>query len=97
MLPCPLPEDLPDPGIEPGSPALQADSLSIEHQGSPKQQANEQLLGQCRIKEEIHKYLISENENITQQNLWNAAKAILKGDFIAIQTHLEKQEKSQKT
>ena len=27
--------DLPDPGIEPGSPALQADSLPTELQGSP--------------------------------------------------------------
>ena len=26
-LPCPPPGDLPDPGIEPGAPALQADSL----------------------------------------------------------------------
>ena len=25
-LPCPPPGDLPDPGIKPGSPALQADS-----------------------------------------------------------------------
>ena len=29
-LPFPSPEDLPDPGIEPGSPALQADSLPTE-------------------------------------------------------------------
>ena len=29
-LPCPPPGDLPDPGIEPGSPALQADSLPSE-------------------------------------------------------------------
>ena len=29
-LPFPSPEDLPDPGIEPGSPALQADSLLTE-------------------------------------------------------------------
>ena len=28
--PFPSPEDLPDPGIEPGSPALQADSLPFE-------------------------------------------------------------------
>ena len=35
-LPCPPPGDLPDPGIEPGSPALQADSLPLSHQGSPK-------------------------------------------------------------
>ena len=29
-LPCPSPEDLPDPGIKPGSPTLQADSLPYE-------------------------------------------------------------------
>ena len=28
-LPIPSPEDLPNPGIEPGSPALQADSLPL--------------------------------------------------------------------
>ena len=27
--------DLPNPGIEPGSPALQAGSLLLSHQGSP--------------------------------------------------------------
>ena len=34
-LPFSSPEDLPDPGIEPGSPALQADSLPTELQGKP--------------------------------------------------------------
>ena len=34
-LPFPSPVDLPDPGIEPGSPALQADSLP-ELQWQPK-------------------------------------------------------------
>ena len=34
-LPFPPPRDLPDPGIEPGSPALQADSLPSESQGKP--------------------------------------------------------------
>ena len=29
------------------------------------------------------------------QNLWDAAKALLKGKFIAIQYYLKKQEKSQ--
>ena len=28
-------------------------------------------------------------------NLWNAAKAVLRGKFIAIQAYLKKQEKSQ--
>ena len=35
-LPFPSPGDLPDPGIEPGSPALQADSLLSEPPGNPK-------------------------------------------------------------
>ena len=36
VLPFPSLEDFPNPGIEPGSPALQADSLPYELQGSPK-------------------------------------------------------------
>ena len=31
--PCPPPGDLPDPGIKPGSPTLQADSLPTEPPG----------------------------------------------------------------
>ena len=34
-LPCPLPGDLPDPGIEPKSPTLQTDSLRSEPPGKP--------------------------------------------------------------
>ena len=34
-LPCPPPGDLPNPGIRPGSPALQADSLPAEPSGKP--------------------------------------------------------------
>ena len=34
-LPCPSPGDLLNPGIEPGSPALQADSLLTEPPGKP--------------------------------------------------------------
>ena len=33
-LPFPPPGDLPDPGIEPASPALQVDSLPLSHQES---------------------------------------------------------------
>ena len=35
QLPCPPPGDLPHSGSEPGSPALQPDSLPLGHQGSP--------------------------------------------------------------
>ena len=34
--PFPSPRDLPKPGIEPGSPTLQADTLPTELQGKPK-------------------------------------------------------------
>ena len=32
---------------------------------------------------------------MTTQNLWDAAKAVLRGKFIAIQSYLKKQEKHQ--
>ena len=38
---------------------------------------------------------MNENENTTTQNLWDTVKAVLRGRFIAIQTYLKKQEKSQ--
>ena len=48
------------------------------------------------IKEEITKYLeANDNENTTLQNLWDAAKAVLRGKSLAIQAHLRKQEKAQ--
>ena len=48
------------------------------------------------IKEEIRKYLETNyNENTMIQNLWDAAKAVLRGKFIAIQAYLRKQEKFQ--
>ena len=46
------------------------------------------------IKREIKKILESnDNENMTTQNLWDAAKAVLRRKFIAIQSYLKKQEK----
>ena len=48
------------------------------------------------IKEEIKKYLeTNDNENTMTQNLWDAAKAILRGKLIALQSYLKKQETSQ--
>ena len=39
-LPFPSPGDLPNPGIEPGSPALEADALTSEPPGKPKECLN---------------------------------------------------------
>ena len=57
------------------------------------------LKNQCinkEIKREIKKYLeTNDNENTTIQNLWDAAKAVLRGKFIVIQAFLKKGEKFQ--
>ena len=63
-LPFPSPGDLPDPGIEPSSPALWADSLyRLLHKGSPK-------------REGIYVY-ISLIHFIVQQKLTQHCKAII--------------------
>ena len=47
------------------------------------------------IKREIKKFLeTNDNKNRTIQNLCDAAKAVLRGKFIAIQSYLKKQEKT---
>ena len=46
------------------------------------------------IKEEIKRYLeINENEDTTIQNLWDTAKAILRGKFIALPAYLKNKKK----
>ena len=48
------------------------------------------------IREEIKKYLETNNKEKTMtKNLWDTAKAVLRGKFIAIQSYLKKQETSQ--
>ena len=58
------------------------------------------LLNNQQITEEIKKEIkicikTNENENTTTQNLWDTIKAVLRGNFIAIQAYLKTQEKSQ--
>ena len=43
----------------------------------------------CQIK----KFLETNDKLMTNQDLWDAAKAVLRGKFIAIQSYLKKQEK----
>ena len=51
-----------------------------------------------KSKEEIRKYLAANDIKCTTiQNLWDAAKAVLRGKFTAIQAYLRKQEKAQTT
>ena len=43
----------------------------------------------------MNKIETNENENTTTQNLWDTVKAVLRGQFTAIQAYLKKQEKCQ--
>ena len=45
------------------------------------------------IKRKIKKFLETNDNENTTQNLWEAAKAVLRGKFIAVQSYLKKQEK----
>ena len=46
-----------------------------------------------QIKTEIKQYMeTKDNNNSTTQNLWDAAKAILIGKYIAIQLYIRKEE-----
>ena len=48
------------------------------------------------IKEEFKRFMeTNENEDTTVQNLWDAAKAILRGKYIAIQASIQKLERTQ--
>jgi hypothetical protein len=46
--------------------------------------------------EEIKKFLeFNENENTTNQNLWDTAKAVLRRNFIAMGAFIKSKERSQ--
>jgi hypothetical protein len=48
------------------------------------------------IKEEIKRFLeVKENENMTYQNLWDPAKAVIRGKFIAMSLYIKRTKRSQ--
>ena len=62
-----------------------------------KQHATKNQWINKEIKQEIKKKYLktNDNEDTTSQNLWDATKAVLRGEFIAIQASLKEEEKSQ--
>ena len=49
-----------------------------------------------KIREELKRFMeTNENEDTTIQNLWDTAKAVLRGKYITIQASLKKLEKTQ--
>ena len=57
---------------------------------------NNTFLNNQQVTEEIKKFLeTNDSGNKITKNLWDAAKAVLRGRVIAIQSYLKKQEKHQ--
>ena len=61
---------------------------------------NNTLLNNQQIIEEIKKEIkicieTNESENTTTQNVWDTVKVVLRGRFIALQTYLKKEDRSQ--
>jgi hypothetical protein len=79
--------------------------LEINNKNSSKKQANNWKLNntflndKCiidEIKEEIKSFLeVNESENTTYQNLWDTAKTVLRGKFIAMSAYTKRTERSQ--
>ena len=57
---------------------------------------NNILLNTTKVKEDSREkknyFELNENKNTTYQNLWDLAKAIVRGKFIALKTHIRKEE-----
>ena len=85
MYPFPSPGDLPNPGIEPRSPTLQADSLPAEPQEKPKNTAvgSLSLLQQIFLTQELNQgllhcrqilYQLSYQESLHITTEWNISQ-----------------------
>jgi hypothetical protein len=79
--------------------------LELNNKNNSKKHANSWKLNNTLLndqwvidetKEEILKFLeVNENENMTYQKLWDTAKAILRGKFIAICAYIKRTERDQ--
>jgi hypothetical protein len=50
----------------------------------------------AEIREEIKHFLeANENQNTTYQNVWNTAKTVIRGKFIAMNAYIKRTERSQ--
>jgi hypothetical protein len=53
------------------------------------------LFNEQGVNDEMRFLEVNENENMTYQYLWDTAKAVLKGKFIAMSSYIKRTERSQ--
>ena len=84
-LPFPSPGDLPNPGIEPGSPALEADALTSEPPGKPDDKWDDKwsLFSDANFVVFFFFYTAIENTHI------HILKPRAHGEFSYLREHLE--------
>jgi hypothetical protein len=79
--------------------------LELNNKNNSKKHANNWKLNNTllndqwvidEIKESAKRFLeVNENENTTYQNLWDTAKAVLRGKFIAMSAYIKRSERSE--
>ena len=72
--------------------------LQEKNRKKHKHMENNMFLNNQQVTEEIKREIkifleTNDDENMTTQNLWGAAKAVLRGKFVAIQSYFQKQVK----
>jgi hypothetical protein len=61
-----------------------------------EQHISQWSMGHCWNKRKIKSFLeVNENENMTYRNLWDSAKAVLRGKFIAMSVYTKRTERPQ--
>lgn len=77
---------------------LKINSRKIAEKSLHIWRVNNTFLNSARFKEEVSREIkndpeLNENENTASQNGWHAAKAVLRGKFIALTACIRKEEK----
>ena len=76
-LPFPSPGDLPNPGIEPRSPALQADTLPSEPPGKLKRRGEKSRIMSWYLEDSGEGHWVLHGQALKEMSIWASGKGFL--------------------